>query len=206
MRTRGIRGYPSPVCPRGPTHGLAATLIAATIVVTACGSGAPPIPRFPKGHVPPLTNRTALPARHSPGSTVTIPLPGTTMFVTVRRVIDPLGGSGAKVPAGTVPVGVLIAVRNGGPESYDSSATSDFSLVTASGPAIPVFAPAGVCQTYVQDFMNEIGAGQTRTGCISYAVPHGRTPTAVRFTPYGGREGRAVTWQLGPPARPGGAR
>jgi hypothetical protein len=128
------------------------------------------------------------------GATVAVRLASTTVVVTVKRVIDPLVDSGAKAPAGMVPVGVVISVRGGGPETSDSSATSDFELLTAAGSAMPVFAPGGVCQTDVQDFMNELGAGQARTGCIAYLIPRGHAPTAVRFAAYGGHEGHAVSW------------
>ena len=180
--------------PRGQTRGLAPALIAA-VALSSCGSGAAP-PTIPKGHVPGLTRHTGLPAGHAPGAKVRVTLPALTLFVTVQKVIDPLADSGAKPPAGTTPVGVRITVRNAGPATYDSSATSDFALLTPRGPAVPVFAPSGSCQTYVQDFMNELGPGDARTGCISYAVPRARPPTSVRFTPYGGHAGRAVSWQI----------
>jgi hypothetical protein len=121
---------------------------------------------------------------------------GTTLVVTVTKVIDPLRGSGAKVPAGMRPVAVLVSVRNAGPGSYDSSFTSDFSLLFPGGHAMPVFARAGVCMTQVQDFMNELGAGVARTGCIAYLVPTAETPTTVRLAPGGGTAGHAVSWSL----------
>jgi hypothetical protein len=119
---------------------------------------------------------------------------GTTLVVDVTKVIDPLLDSGAKVPAGMVAVGVEIDVHNAGPGGYDSSATSDFSLRTAAGRAMPVFAPAGVCQTYIQDFMNALGAGESRTGCITYLVPHDKLPTAVGLAPDGGTARTSATW------------
>lgn len=130
------------------------------------------------------------------GAALRVPATGTDLVVKVTKVIYPLRGSGAKVPAGMVPVGVLIAARNAGPGAYDSSATSDFSLLSAAGRAMPVFAPAGVCQTTVQDFLNELGAGEARTGCIAYVVPRGRAPTSVRFSPDGGTAGHTVSWAV----------
>jgi hypothetical protein len=130
------------------------------------------------------------------GTTERVPAAGTTIVVTVKKVIDPLTGSGAKVPAGTVPVGVVISARNAGPGGYDSSATSDFTLLSGHRTAMPVYVPAGTCQTYVQDFMNEVGRGQERNGCIGYAVPRGDPPTTVRFAPDGGTAGRTRSWTL----------
>ena len=57
-------------------------------------------------------------------------------------------------------------------------------------------AKAGVCQTYIQDFMNEIGPGQSRKGCIAYTIPRGQAPTTVRFSPDGGTTGHSVSWNV----------
>jgi hypothetical protein len=130
------------------------------------------------------------------GAAQRVPATGTSLVVEVTKVIFPLRGSGAKAPAGMVPVGVLVTARDAGPGAYDSSATSDFSLLSAAGHATPVFAPAGVCQTTVQDFLNELGAGQARTGCIAYAIPSGKVPTSVRFSPDGGTAGHTVSWAV----------
>ncbi|HWC85854.1 MAG TPA: hypothetical protein VG388_04905 [Solirubrobacteraceae bacterium] len=186
------------MCARGQTRVLAPLLLAAGLALSSCGAGTARTPTLPApGRSSTLARRTGLPAARrvrTVGAAVPVRVSGTTLIVTVKRVIDPLEGSGAKVPAGTTPVGVLISARNAGPANYDSSYTSDFELVTAAGPATPVFAPAGVCQTYVQDFMNALGAGVERTGCIAYAIPRGRAPTLVRFSPYGGHAGHPVSW------------
>jgi hypothetical protein len=121
---------------------------------------------------------------------------GTTLVVTVTSVLDPLRGSGASVPPGTTPVGVEVSVRNAGPGGYDSSATGDFSLLSAAGPAAPAFVSKGPCQTQDRDFMNAISAGELRTGCVSFALPNGQKPTSVRFSPDGGRAGHRVTWSV----------
>jgi hypothetical protein len=183
---------------RGQTRVLAPLLLGAWLALTSCGSAAPAIPTVPApGHVSTLARHTVLPRLRSLGTAVPVALTGTTLVVAVKKVIDPLTDSGARVPAGMVAVGVLISARDVGPENYDSSATSDFELRTPAGPATPVFAPSGVCQTTVQDFMNELGAGMSRTGCIAYAIPHGQAPTTVRFSAYGGHQGHAVSWAVG---------
>jgi hypothetical protein len=112
----------------------------------------------------------------------------------VTSLIDPLRSSGAKVPQGTRAVAVLVSVRNAGPGGYDSSATGDFSLASAGGPAAPVFVPAGRCQTPLQDFMNAISAGELRIGCVAFAVPSGQAPSTVRFAPDGGKTGHTRSW------------
>lgn len=183
---------------RGYTRVLAPLLLGAWLALASCGSAAPAVPTVPApGHVSTLARHTVLPRLRSLGTAVPAALTATTLVVAVKKVIDPLTDSGARVPAGMVAVGVLISARNDGPENYDSSATSDFELRTGAGPATPVFAPSGVCQTTVQDFMNELGAGVSRTGCIAYVIPRGQAPTTVRFSAYGGHEGHAVSWVVG---------
>lgn len=175
----------------------AALAPSALLAVAGCGSAA--LPTIPTGRPNALKPTARLPVRHDLGSTVTVALSETTLHVTVERVIDPLTDSGAHAPPGDHIVGVLLAVDNLGPATYDSSATSDFALRTHDGAAMPVYAPAGQCQTYVQDFLNQVGPGQARTGCIAYAVSSGDPLRTVRFTPYGTLGTRRVSWQV--PAR-----
>ena len=67
---------------------------------------------------------------------------------------------------------------------------------SAAGLATPVYVPSGTCHTYDQNFMNEIGAGQARTGCVAFAVPRGRAPATVRFSPDGGTAGVVRSWSV----------
>ncbi len=126
-----------------------------------------------------------------------MPAPGTTLIVTIRSVIDPLRDAGAQLVPGMKAVGVLVMVRNAGPGGYDSSSTGDFSLQSAAGDAAPVFVPKGVCQTPLQDFMNAIGAGEERTGCVAFSIPDGQRPTTVGFAPDGGSGGHRRLWSAG---------
>lgn len=120
-----------------------------------------------------------------------------TLAVTVTKVIDPLTDSGASLQPGTRPVGVRVRILNRGPGIYDSSATGDFSVVPSAGPATPVFAPGGVCQTPLQDFDNAITAGETRSGCVVFAVPNRATIAAVRFAPHADARHR-LSWAVRP--------
>jgi hypothetical protein len=126
-----------------------------------------------------------------------VPAPGTTLIVTIRSLIDPLRDSGTLAVPGMKPVGVLVAVRNVGPGGYDSSATGDFSLDSSAGKAPPLFVSKGVCQTPLQDFMNAIGPGELRTGCVAFSIPSGQRPTTVGFAPDGGSGGRRRLWSVG---------
>lgn len=186
----------------GKTGVCALLLVAvAGLLPASCGSTASKTPTArATRHTQPVA--TGGPRKHAGvpgtplGTTERVRAAGTTLVVRVTKVIDPLRGSGAKVPAGTEPVGVLVSARNAGPGGYDSSATSDFALLTAAGPASPAYVPAGICQTYIQDFMNEVGPGQARNGCIAFAVPLGQAPTAVRFSPDGGTAHSSVSWAV----------
>jgi hypothetical protein len=123
-----------------------------------------------------------------------VPAPGTTLIVTIRSVIDPLRGAGTPALPGMKAVGILVSVRNAGPGGYDSSATGDFSLESAAGQAAPLFVPKGTCQTPLQDFMNAVGAGELRMGCVAFSIPSGQQPTTVGFAPDGGSGGRRRLW------------
>jgi hypothetical protein len=179
-----------------------ALALTAGLMLTSCGSttapkAAPRVSTLTRSSPLLTTPRRRHPARPTGtrvGVRQRVPATGTSLVVTVSKVTDPLRGSGAKVPAGMNPVAVLVEVRNAGPGGYDSSYTSDFSLLYPGGHAIPVFAPAGVCKTMVQDFMNELGPGESRTGCITYLVPRGKAPTVVRLAPDGGMAGHSVAW------------
>ncbi|HTX06984.1 MAG TPA: hypothetical protein VME22_00150 [Solirubrobacteraceae bacterium] len=131
------------------------------------------------------------------GASQKVRAPGTTMVVTIRSLIDPLRDSGAHLIPGMKPVAILVAVRNAGPGGYDSSSTGDFSLDSAAGQANPVFVPRGVCQTPLQDFMNAIGPGEVRTGCVAFSIPNDQRPTTVGFAPDGGSGGRRRLWAAG---------
>jgi hypothetical protein len=118
---------------------------------------------------------------------------GASLTVTVREVIDPLRGSGAKLPGGDRAVGVIVQIRSRGPRVYDSSATGDIALVASSGPVTPVLATRGICRTQRNDFDRYITAGEDRVGCVVFAVADGATLDAVRFSPHARRQG-SLSW------------
>lgn len=118
---------------------------------------------------------------------------GAELAVTLRRVIDPLRGSGARLPAHARAVGVIIQIRSSGPRVYDSSATGDISVLTSGGIVTPVLATRGICRTPLEDFDRYITAGEDRIGCVVFAVADGATLDAVRFSPHAHRRG-TLTW------------
>jgi hypothetical protein len=147
---------------------------------------------------PPTTSTVPTPVPTFPrvGAAQRVPAGGTTLSVTVERVLDPLDGSGAALLPHTRAVGVIAVIRNAGPGVYDSSSTGDFSVVPSSGTATPVFAPTGVCQTPLRDWDNEISPGGERSGCVAFALGTKAKVADVRFSPHARAAGRA-TWAVG---------
>jgi hypothetical protein len=189
----------------------ALVVLFAGLTASACGaSHTTTTTRTVSAPVPPATpttkaTTTSTPAHTAPpvpslphiGASQRVSAPGTTMVVTIRSLIDPLRDSGAHLTPGMKPVAILVAVRNAGPGGYDSSSTGDFSLDSVTGQANPVFVPRGVCQTPLQDFMNAIGPGEVRTGCVAFSIPNDQRPTTVGFAPDGGSGGRRRLWAAG---------
>jgi hypothetical protein len=129
------------------------------------------------------------------GQTVRVHASGAVLSVTIKRVIDPLPDSGASLVPGTRVIGVQAVIADDGPGGYDSSSTGDFSVVPSTGAARPVFASRGVCQTPLRDWDNEISDGESRSGCIAYALPTHARVAAVRFAPHAQARGQA-TWAV----------
>lgn len=128
------------------------------------------------------------------GRTQLVHAGSSTLSVTVTRVIDPVSGSGAAKPPGTRAVGVQLVIHNDGGATYDSTASGDVSVVPSTGMAAPLFFKGGVCQTPLTDFESLIGVGETRSGCVGFAVPRGARIVAVRFSPHSRLPG-SVTWR-----------
>jgi hypothetical protein len=188
---------------------LALVIVLAGLIASACGAAhTTTITRTLSSPAPPTTQTTAAtttastPTVRTPpspslprvGASQRVRAPGTTMVVTIRSVIDPLRDSGAHLVPGMKAVAILVTARNAGPGGYDSSSTGDFSLNSAAGQATPVFVAKGVCQTPLEDFMNAIGPGEVRTGCVAFSVPNGQRPTTVGFAPDGGTGGPRHLW------------
>jgi hypothetical protein len=135
-------------------------------------------------------------ARRAPprvGATELVDASGARLAVTLRRVVDPLPGSGARLPRGTRAVAVIVQIRSSGPSTYDSSATGDITIRTSGGVVTPVLATRGICKTPLNDFDRYITRGEDRVGCVVFAVRNGATLDAVWFSPHARRLGR-LTW------------
>jgi len=180
--------------------GLAAfAAIAVAVAIAGCGSSASSSSTSTSSVVyhplrpPPPPSRPRTPHGPLVGQTQRVHAPGTVLSVTIHQLLDPLRGSGAALPPGTRGIGVVAEIVNDGPGIYDSSSTGDFSVVPSSGAATPVFAPKGQCQTPLRDWDNEISVGESRGGCVAFAVPARARIIAARFSPHALASGR-VTW------------
>jgi hypothetical protein len=119
---------------------------------------------------------------------------GSTLDVTVSKLLDPLAQTGAALLAGTRATGVQVAIRNVAGATYDSTASGDWSVLTTAGLASPLFARHGACQTPLADFESLISAGETRTGCVAFSVPRRARILSVRFSPHSRAPG-TVAWR-----------
>lgn len=119
---------------------------------------------------------------------------GSTLSVTVTRVLDPLSPTEAALLPRTRGVGVMVTIHNDGGATYDSTASGDWSLLSAAGLATPLSVRGGPCQTQLVDFESLIYPGDTRTGCVAFTVPRGAKVVQIRFSPHSRAPGR-VAWR-----------
>jgi hypothetical protein len=142
----------------------------------------------------PARGRTA--PRHAPpiGRAQTVRAGDSILSVTVTKVYDPLTDSGAALLPGTRAAGVALTIRVERGATYDSTASGDVSVVASSGMPAPLFIRQGVCETPLTDFESLIGVGETHSGCVGFAIPHGARIVAVRFSPHSRARG-TVTWR-----------
>ena len=202
---------------RGTRRCAAGCLALAAVVVSGCAGGGGSSPTSASAvsssttrAMPPsrsssttrATSRPRSPSRPRPrgapiGVTQRVHAGSSTLAVTVSRVIDPLPGSGSALVPGTRPVGIFVTIGNRGGATYDSTASGDWSLLTAVGPASPLFVRHGVCQTPLVDFESLIAPGATHVGCVGFAVPRRARIAGIRFSPHSRAPG-AVRWRLRP--------
>lgn len=119
---------------------------------------------------------------------------GSTLAVTVTRVLDRLTITGAGPVAGIRPTGVEVVIRNLAGATYDSTASGDWSVLTTAGLASPLFVRHGTCETPLTDFESLISAGETRTGCVAFSVARRARILSVRFSPHSRAPG-TVAWR-----------
>lgn len=173
-------------------------LIGALSLAACGGSGTTATTVTHAVHTKPATTPRPATTTLKIGQTYEVTGGGASLAVTVTKVIDPLTDSGAALLPGTRAVGVKLNILNHGPDTYDSSATGDVSLVLSSGTALPTFAPSGACQTPLRDFDNEISPGETRDGCVVFSAPTSASVLEVRFAPHADKAAAArYSWSVG---------
>ncbi len=180
-------------------HAALPALIAALPLAACGGSGTSATTVTHAVHTRPATTpRRPSSSTLNVGETYQVTAGVSVLAVTVTKVIDPLNGSGAALLPGMRAVGVKIQLLNHGPDTYDSSATGDVSLVLSSGAAVPTFAPSGACQTPLRDFDNNIGPGDQVSGCVVFSAPTSAKVLEVRFAPHADKAAAArYSWSVG---------
>ncbi|MGI8713461.1 MAG: hypothetical protein ACR2NR_09805 [Solirubrobacteraceae bacterium] len=140
-------------------------------------------------------HRVRAPAGAVPvGRTQRVDAGDSVLSVAVTKVFHRLAGTGSALLPGTSAAGVQLTIGVDRGATYDSTASGDVSVVTSSGMGAPLFIKHGVCQTQLTDFESLIGAGETRTGCVGFTIPHGARIVAVRFSPHSRGPG-SVSWR-----------
>jgi len=150
-------------------------------------SSAPPAPRRHR-------RRRARPRGAPVGSTLRVHAGSSTLLVTVSKVLDPLTDTGSKLLPGDRATGVQVSIQGVAGDTYDSTASGDWSILTTAGLASPLFVRQGVCQTPLADFESLIGVGETRDGCVAFSVPRHARILSVRFSPHSRAPG-TVAWR-----------
>lgn len=150
------------------------------------------------------TTSTAAPPRHrhrrarsrgAPvGTAQRVHAGSSTLLVTVSHVLDPLSGIGSGLLPGHRATGVQVTIRVLAGATYDSTASGDWSILTTSGLASPLFVKQGVCATPLADFESLIGVGESREGCVAFGVPRHARILSVRFSPHARAPG-TVAWR-----------
>lgn len=141
----------------------------------------PPVPKGPTG--PPVGHAQDVITR------------GSHLTVTIDHVLA-LPHPGTALLPGTRAVGVQVTIDNHGPETYDSTASGDLSVVVSHGQSAPLDVRAGPCQTQLQDFESAIYTGAIRTGCVGFSVPRTAKVLGARFSPESRPPG-TLTWRTG---------
>ena len=119
---------------------------------------------------------------------------GAHLTVTITHLIDPLTATGSRALPGTRQVGLQVQIDNHGPETYDSTASGDLSVVLSSGQAQPLDVRRGVCETQLVDFESHVYPGDVRDGCVGFSVSRHATVLAARFSPHSRPPG-TLTWR-----------
>jgi hypothetical protein len=163
-----------------------------TTSLTATGKLTPHPPHRP-GHAKPRPKKPKGPNGPPVGRAQDVITHGSHLTVTITHVIA-LTATGSALLPGTRQVGVELTIDNHGPETYDSTASGDVSIVLSSGQAAPLDVRRGPCETQLVDFESAIYPGDIRQGCVGFSLPRGAKVLAARFSPESRSPG-TLTWR-----------
>ncbi len=168
---------------------------------STAGSATAPVPSTSSSTTTTATTSARPPRRRRPaprgapvGAALHVHAGNSTLLVTVSKVLDPLTGTGSSLLPGHRASGVQVTIRVVAGETYDSTASGDWSILTTAGLASPLFVKQGACQTQLADFESLIGVGESRDGCVAFSVPKRARILSVRFSPHSRARG-SVAWR-----------
>jgi hypothetical protein len=185
----GSGGPTGPGSTAGPPSTTAPPPRTSTVTATGTLSKTPqhrrhhrPAPRGPKA-----------PAGPPVGHAQDVITHGSHLTVTIDQVLA-LPDPGTALLPGTRAVGVQVTIDNHGPDTYDSTASGDWSVVVSHGQSAPLDVRSGPCETQLQDFESAIYTGAVREGCVGFSVPKDARVIAARFSP-DSRPPGTLTWR-----------
>ena len=187
---------------------IAGAVLSVGLLVAGCGSSgasrssAPPPPSTTSSTTTRSTTSSATRHKHrrptlpAIGQTQQLSAYGSTLHVTVTKVIDPLPYHGSSVVPGTRPVGVEVRIADVAGATYDSTASGDWSLQLkpAGADATPLSVTSGVCETPLVDFESAVYGGDVRPGCVAFSLPAHAKIAAVVFSAHS-NPAKSVRWR-----------
>jgi hypothetical protein len=161
----------------------AACAVLAALVLAGCGSsGASSSTTAARTTSPATTTTAAASSTINPlGKAVTLPIGGTKLAVTVRKLLDPVAAPKQTGPyAGDRVVAVELTLHNVGTKPYAGSPSDYSSLMTAGGERPPI-SPSKVRRcAKIGSGSVKLAAGGMLSSCIAYDI--GGPQQAASFT------------------------
>jgi hypothetical protein len=167
------------------------------LFATGCGSS-PADPPAPQGSQP--TPGTSASPTGRIGESLTLPTDDTVIEARVQKIMDPLevGRYDKPMTPGNRFVGVELAIRNVGEQSFSGSLVPAVQLITSTDRQAPLATPAGgdCAGSFVIDV--RISAGDRRVGCLAFELPKDEKAAAFQFTVKSGNgPPNTAEWNLG---------
>lgn len=121
---------------------------------------------------------------------------GSKVAVTVTQIINPATVSNGKAEAGKTYVATKLTIADIGTTEVEGAVNVNVSLIGSDN------------QSYAADLNDvtectnfdagtfDLGAGESATGCVVFALPHGVTPAKVQYKPSAGFADDSGEWLI----------